>query len=121
MQNLEDTGLNLTIRGYSLRDNSSSQFRNLKVIKQFKLRGHSGNHVAKFGNVQDFFFSVNTMNNNVKLFFSFIRQIIMYTEQFFKYTVNCVFQCYLELKIAPLKIRRERFQLTDSFETKKPN
>ena len=43
----------------------------------------------------------------------------MYTKQFFKYTFNCVFQCYLELKIAPLKRRREWFQLTDSFETKK--
>ena len=32
------------------------------------LRCHSGNHAAKFGNIQDFF-SVNTMNNNAKLFF----------------------------------------------------
>ena len=67
------------------------------------LKGHSGDQAAKFR----IFFSVNAMNNNVKLFFSFIMLLIMYTEQFFKYTFNCVFQCYLELKVAPLKIRRE--------------
>ena len=53
------------------------------------------------------FFSVNAINKNVKLFFSFIKLLIMYTEQFFKYTLNCVFQCYLELIVAPLKIRGE--------------
>ena len=85
------------------------------VSRQKASRGHSGNHAVKFS----FFFSVNAMNNNVTLFFSFIGLLIMYTEQFFKYAFNCVFQFYLELKLAPLKIRREWFQLTDSSETKK--
>ena len=57
------------------------------------------------------------MNNNVKLFFSFVKLLVMYTEQFFKCTINCVFSVLSGVKNRAF----EKTAGAISSETKEPN